>query len=158
MNSTYLYVSTKVCGWLFAVVAVAWLCVAGYFWSARIERQHSWEKATATVTAICGENGQNSTIKYSLLTFTDPGTGQSITVRSQMGASERPIYPVGDEVEVIFPAGEPNEAVENNVLVVYLLPAMITLGALMFGVVSFVSLLVSKKLAKKIEPPASNRA
>lgn len=143
--------STKVCGWLFAAAACAWLCVAAYFWYARAERQSSWVKATATVTAVCEEKGQNGVIKYSSLTFVDPGTGKSVTVRSQVGASERPVYPVGDEVEVIFPSGQPEEACENTFIVHYLLPAMTTFGALMFGVVAFVMFRFSKKLEKKAQ-------
>lgn len=141
--------STKVCGWLFAAAACVWLCVAACFWYARAERQSSWEKATATVTAICEEKGQNGVIKYSSLTFVDPGSGKSVTVRSQVGASEKPVYPVGDEVEVIFPSGQPEEACENTFVVHYLLPAMLSFGALMFGVVSFATMRYSKKLEKK---------
>ncbi|HIX88123.1 MAG TPA: hypothetical protein H9976_03300 [Candidatus Akkermansia intestinavium] len=90
-------------------------------------------------------------IKYSCLSFTDPGTGESVTVRSQMGAAERPIYLVGDKVEVLFPAGQPSEAVENNVLALYLLPMVFTVAGLCFGVVSIVSFLTFRRFRKRAE-------
>lgn len=154
MSTVYFYLSTKVCGWLFAVAALVWLGVAGYFWFSCIEEQSSWSRATATVTEICEEKGANGTTKYSRLTFVVPETGQSVTVRSQAGASERPVYPVGDEVEVIFPAEKPDEAIENNVIVVYLLPFMFSIAALLFGVVSFAAFHISRKLKKKLEVAA----
>ena len=98
---TWFQYSVKVCAWLFAIAAVAWLGVAGYFWSDRLARYASWEKAEATVTEIREEKRDDNMIKYSCLSFTDPGTGESVTVRSRMGAAERPIYPMGDKVEVL---------------------------------------------------------
>lgn len=49
---TWFQYSVKVCAWLFAIAAVVWLGVAGYFWSDRLARYASWEKAEATVTEI----------------------------------------------------------------------------------------------------------
>ena len=146
----YFLFSSKVCGWLFAVAATAWLCVACFFWVNRIDRQLSWEKTTAVVTEICEVQQGESKIKHSCFTFTDPQTGKSFTVNSQIGASELPIYPIGDSVEVIFPAGQPKEAIENNFIVNYLMPLMFTVIAILFGLVSFVSFVVYKKLESQI--------
>ena len=101
----WFYVSSQACGWLFAVPAVIWLCVACYFWVNRIDRQSSWEKATAVVTEICEVQGEESMIKHSRLTFTDPQSGKSVTVNSQVGASGMPVYPVGESVEVLSRLG-----------------------------------------------------
>lgn len=148
---TWFQYSVKVCAWLFAIAAVVWLGVAGYFWSDRLARYASWEKAEATVTEIREEKWDDNMIKYSCLSFTDPGTGESVTVRSQVGAAERPIYPVGDKVEVLFPAGQPSEAVENNVLALYLLPMVFTVAGLGFGLVSIVSFLTFRRFRKRAE-------
>ena len=147
----WFYFSSKVCGWLFAVPAVIWLCVACYFWVNRIDRQSSWEKATAVVTEICEVQGEESMIKHSRLTFTDPQSGNSVTVNSQVGASGMPVYPVGESVEVLFPAGQPDKAMENNFIVNYLEPILFTVASIMFGLVAFVSFVVAKKMEKKIE-------
>lgn len=61
---------------------------------------------------------------------------------------------MGDEVEVIFPAEKPDEAIENNVIVVCLLFFMFSIAALLFGVVSFASFHISRKLKKKLEVAA----
>ena len=146
----YFCFSFKVCTWLFAVVAIVWLCVACFFWANRIVRQQSWVKATAVVTTICEVKHGEIKTKHSCLTFTDPQTGNSVTVNSQMGASKQPIYPIGDSVEVIFPAGQPKEAIENNFIVNYLEPLMFTVIAILFGLVSFVSFSISRKLEIKL--------
>lgn len=149
MKNWFLF-SSKVCGWLFAVPAVIWLCVACYFWVNRIDRQFSWEKATAVVTDICEVGEGDNTYQHSCLTFTEPQTGKSVTVKNQFGSSPQPIYPVGDSVEVIFPAGQPEEAMENTFIVNYMLPVLFTIAAFMFGVVSFVSFVVARKMERKI--------
>ena len=143
--------SVKVCAWLFAIAAVAWLGVVGYFWSDRLARYASWEKAEATVTEIREEKRDDNMIKYSCLSFTDLGTGESVTVRSRMGAAERPIYPAGDKVEVRFPAGQSREAVANNVFALYPLPAWLTGSGRGIGVVSIVSFLTFRRFRKRAE-------
>lgn len=142
----WFHVSSKACGWLFAVPAAIWLCVACFFWAKRIERQFSWEKTTAVVTEIREVEQGESMMKHSCLTFPDPRTGESVTVKSQLGAAKRPVYPIGNSVEVFFPAGQPNEAIENTFIVNYLMPLMFTVIAAMFVPVSFVSFVISKKL------------
>lgn len=84
------------------------------------------------------------------LTFTDPQTGKSVTVKSRSGSSARPIYPMGESVEVIFPAGQPEKAMETSFIVHYLEPLLFTFAAFMFGLVSFVSHRVAKKMENKI--------
>ena len=147
MNNWF-YFSTKVCGWLFAVPALIWLCVACCFWVNRIDRQFSWEKTTAIVTDMREVEGEESELKHASFTFTDPQTDKSVTVNSQIASSG--IYSIGESVEVIFPVGQPEEAIENNFIVNYLEPLLFTLAAIMFGLVSIVSFVVAKKLKSKV--------
>lgn len=147
--SSWLYVSTKTCAWLFAGIAVVWLGVAVYFWASSISRQHDWKKADATVTKVEEEASEGSNYKYSYFTFTDTESGKEYTVKSQMASSGMPLYDLGSKVEVIYPADAPNKAEENVFIVQYLLPLSFTFIVFVTGCISLVSFLIVRKIEKK---------
>lgn len=143
--SSWLYVSTKTCAWLFAGIAVVWLGVAVYFWASSISRQLDWKKADATVTMVEEEASE----EYPYFTFTDTESGKEYTVKSQMASSGMPLYDLGSKVEVIYPADTPNKAEENVFIIQYLLPLSFTFIVFVTGCISLVSFLIVRKIEKK---------
>ncbi len=147
--SSWLYVSTKICGWLFAGLTVLWLGVAAVFWVGCIGLQHDGTKAEATVTKVVEEESERGKFKYSYFTFTDTESGKEYTVKSQMAATERPLYDMGSKVEVIYPAGRPDVAEENIFIIQYLVPLIFTFFVFVTGFISLVSFLICRKMHKK---------
>lgn len=143
--SSWLYVSTKICGWLFAGLTVLWLGVATVFWVGSMIQQYDGIKAEATVSKV--EEVDN--FKHSYFTFVDSESGKEYTVKSQMGASAMPLYDLGSKVEVIYPAGKPDEAEENVFIVQYIVPLVFTFIVFVSGCISLVSFLICRKMHKK---------
>ena len=143
--SSWLYVSTKICGWLFAGLTMLWLGVAAVFWAGSMIQQYDGIKAEATVTKV----EEVDKFKHSYFTFVDSESGKEYTVKSQMGASERPLYDMGSKVEVIYPAGRPDVAEENIFIIQYLVPLIFTFFVFVTGFISLVSFLICRKIQKK---------
>ena len=145
----------KIAGWLFLPFSILWILASAFFWYQSASKQREWEKAPAVVTAVepdaleVGSDG--APMKYAMLSFRSR-EGREYTVRSQLGNTGKPLWNVGEKVEVIFPADSPEKAEENIFIVQYFLPLGITLAALMFSLVTTLLFWVgNKKNAKSRE-------
>ena len=131
--------SLKIASWLFLPFSILWILAAAFFWYQTASKLREWEKAPAVVTAVepealaAGSNGE--AMKYAMLSF-HTQEGKEYMVRSQLGNTGKPLWTVGEKVEIIFPADSPEKAEENIFIVQYLLPLGITLAALMFSLVT----------------------
>ena len=147
--------SLKIASWLFLPFSILWILAAAFFWYQSASKQREWEKAPAVVTAVepdaleVGSDG--APMKYAMLSFRSQ-EGREYMVRSQLGNTGKPLWNVGEKVEVIFPADSPEKAEENIFIVQYFLPLGITLAALMFSLVTTLLFWVgNKKNAKSRE-------
>ena len=145
----------KIASWLFLPFSILWILASAFFWYQTTSKLMEWEKAPAVVTAVepdaleVGSNG--APMKYAMLSFRSQ-EGREYIVRSQLGNTGKPLWNVGEKVEVIFPADSPEKAEENIFIVQYLLPLGITLAALMFSLVTILLFWVgNKKNAKSRE-------
>ena len=131
--------SLKIASWLFLPFSILWILASAFFWYQTTSRLREWDKAPAVVAAVepdaskVGSDGE--AMKYAMLSFCTQ-EGQEYMVRSQLGNTGKPLWTVGEKVEVIFPADSPEKAEENIFIVQYLLPLGITLVALMFSLVT----------------------
>lgn len=138
----------KIASYLFLPFTVLWVLVAAFFWYQAAARQWEWEKATAVVASVGPDTAQqsadDSAIKYAFLSFRT-AEGQQHQVRSKMGNSGKPLWSVGETVQVIYPANAPEAAEENLFIVQYILPLSITVPALLLSVVTALLFISAKR-------------
>ena len=69
---------------------------------------------------------------------------EGVLLRGEIG-SNPPSYAVGDKEEVIYPACEPGEAVENIFIAHYIIPLALTAETLFMGLFGLILLCVFRK-------------
>ncbi len=138
----------KIASYLFLPFSVLWILAAAFFWYQAAARQWEWEKATAVVVSVGPDTAQqsadDSAIKYAFLSFRT-AEGQQHQVRSKMGNSGKPLWSVGETVQVIYPASAPEAAEENLFIVQYILPLGVSVPALLLSVVTALLFISGKK-------------
>lgn len=138
----------KIASYLFLPFSVLWILAAAFFWYQAAARQWEWEKATAVVVSIGPDTAQqsadDSAIKYAFLSFRT-AEGQQHQVRSKMGNSGKPLWSVGETVQVIYPANAPEVAEENLFIVQYILPLGVSVPALLLSVVTALLFISGKR-------------
>lgn len=138
----------KIASYLFLPFSVLWILAAAFFWYQAAARQWEWEKATAVVVSVGPDTAQqsadNSAIKYAFLSFRT-AEGQQHQVRSKMGNSGKPLWSVGETVQVIYPANAPEAAEENLFIVQYILPLGVSVPALLLSVVTALLFISGKR-------------
>ncbi len=143
----------KIASYLFLPFSVLWVLAAAFCWYQAAARQWEWEKATAVVVSVAPDDTQiatdSSKINYAYLSF-QTAEGKHYQVRSQMGNSGKPLWSVGETVQVIFPANAPEAAEENLFIVQYFLPLALTVPAILLSVVTALLFILGKK--RKITP------
>ena len=139
MIKSYISSSARIGGWFFLSLSLISACAAAWFWMDRASRQTEGTKAPAIVTAV--KKSADVYCAYFTFTTTD---GKEMTTRSQIG-SNPPSYAVGDKEEVIYPAGEPGEAVENIFIAHYIIPLALTAETLFMGLFGLILLCVFRK-------------
>lgn len=112
------------------------VCGAAYLWADCLIRHVTWEHTTATITSYCLEedlfNGgfeQGAFRVYPGMTFTDARSGESHFFQSPTSYAPDAAPPDGSTVELIYPAGKPQEAQEETFTAQYCLPLSVSLFA-----------------------------
>lgn len=138
----------KIASYLFLPFTVLWVLAAAFFWYQAAARQWEWEKATAVVVSVGPDTAQqsadDSAIKYAFLSFRT-AEGEQHQVRSKMGNSGKPLWSVGETVQVIYPANAPEAAEENLFIVQYILPLGVSVPALLLSVVTALLFISGKR-------------
>ena len=141
----------RIIGSILIILAV----VAGLFGGDQliksINKRSEWNKAEAVVTRLEPVRGRRGRTTYAAwFTFRDPATHRSYTVKSKVN-SNPPAFKVREKVEVLYPAGHPEDAVANTFMEVFLYTILLGGAFVVFG---FLGLALRFGKNSKDEQPA----
>lgn len=103
------------------IVAGALVCLAGEQVYRGMQKRASWCRVQGVMVEMKDDiSGPGKVEKAYIPTFafTDPATGRRHTVQSKLGTS-LPRFRWGERVELLYPEGEPEQAVPNTLLDIY---------------------------------------
>ena len=114
----------KVAGWIITGVAILDLTGAYFLYRHAEHYVQTASRAQGTVTKMVEQHGQESGTTFApVFQFTDP-QGKVHEVQSSIGSSP-PDYKVGETVTVLYPPENPEAAVINGFIQVWLWPALL---------------------------------
>ncbi len=112
------------------------------------EKRDTWNRAEATVTELEPVKSSGSAGQTWRPVFSLPAEGKVYIIRSS-SSSNPPAYKVGEKAEMLYPAGNPQEAVTNTFWGLYIWPVALIGMAAMEGLTVLVLLLVSAYLRSR---------
>lgn len=139
----------RIIGCLIAVAVLVELIFGLSLLSEARERRDTWNRGVATVSELEKVEATAETGATWRPIFTLAAEGKEYVIRSS-SSSNPPAYTVGEKVEMLYPAENPEEAVTNNFMGLYLWPSVLLVMAGVEAVVALVLILISVYLRRRL--------
>lgn len=138
----------RIFGCLIVGIALVELVIGMMMLNSAWERRDTWNRGTATVKAMEKvESTSNSGVTWRPV-FTLSSDGREYTIRSST-SSNPPAYEVGEQVEMLYPAENPKDAVTNDFKGQYLWATVILGMSGMTGLMGGVFILIGLYLRRR---------
>ncbi len=112
------------------------------------EKRDTWNRAEATVAELERVKSSDSSGQTWRPVFALPVEGKVYTIRSS-SSSNPPAYQVGEKVEMLYPAENPQEAVTNTFWGLYIWPVALFGLAAMEGMAVLVLFIIAYSLTRR---------
>lgn len=138
----------RIFAWILGVFVVIEVGIAALLLHNAWEKRDTWSRAAATVTALEKVESSSNGGETWRPVFSLSAEGKEYNIRSS-SSSNPPAYRVGEQVEMLYPAENPAEAITNTFAGLYVLPCAVLGMTAMEGVLALAFFLISLYLRRR---------